>query len=149
MRSVLIVMATLLVVATGCSRTDRLTVVPAAGKVMLKRRDGKLVPMDGAHVVFVPLAGEGRFQAFPAAHAGADGSFRLGTFGTDDGAPEGEYVVTLEWKERYTPKYDAMGRGEVERGPDKLNGAYADRNKSPLRATVTAGQELTIIVSAP
>ena len=149
MRLMLVVVGATALALAGCGKSDRLTVVPASGKVLLQQRDGKLVPMEGAHVVLVPLTRESRFTSYPAARAGTDGSFKLGTFAADDGAPEGEYVVTVEWKARYTPKYDVMGRGEVDRGPDKLKGVFADRNTSPLRATVAAGQDLTIIVPIP
>ncbi len=137
------------VLAAGCSRPERPAVVPAGGKVLLQQADGKVTPMAGAHVVLIPINADTRLPAYPSARAGPDGSFRLGTFGADDGAPAGDYVVTVEWHDRSRPKYDVAGRGETDRGPDKLKGAYADRTKSPLRATVAAGRELTIIVPAP
>jgi hypothetical protein len=55
----------------------------------------------------------------------------------------------VEWKERYQPSKDVMGRGEIDKGPDKLSGKYAHSSTSPLRATIAAGQELSIIVPAP
>jgi hypothetical protein len=30
----------------------------------------------------------------------ADGNFAIGSYSVGDGAPEGEYIVTIEWKER-------------------------------------------------
>ena len=150
MRLLLVVVAgSLAPVLAGCGGGGRPAVVPAWGKVLLKQRDGALVPMGGAKLVFAPVAGGESLPAFPAARAAADGSFRLGTFGADDGAPVGEYVVTVEWKERQRPQYDVMNRGEVDRGRDKLGGKYADRSTSSLRATVAAGQELTLVVPAP
>ncbi len=124
-------------------------VVPAGGRILLKKASGELVPMDGARLVLNPVAGEEPFEAFPVARANADGSFRLGTRATEDGAPEGDYVVTVEWKDRSKPKVDMMGKGEVDRGPDKLSGVYSNRATSPLRATVASGKELAIVVPEP
>jgi hypothetical protein len=135
--------------ATGCNRSDRLAVVPAVGTLLLQQANGKQTPIAGAHIVFIPVAGDGRYSTYPSARTGPDGTFRLGTFGTDDGAPEGEYVVTVEWHDRAKPEKDVLAQGETDRGPDKLRGAFADRNKSPLRATVAAGRELIVVVPVP
>ena len=54
--------------------------------------DGK--PLPGATVTFVPTGGEGR-QA--SSFTEKDGSFRLSTYKTGDGALPGEYKVTVAY----------------------------------------------------
>lgn len=63
-----------------------------------------------------------------------DGSFHLTTLRPDDGAPEGEYAVTVIW-----PK-DLAGIDECEcpdpAQHDRLRGEYANPQTTPLRASV-------------
>ena len=132
----------------GCGG-DGLEVVPASGQLLLKKSNGKLVPMESARIVLIPLANAEKYQAFPAAQTGNDGKFELGTYQKADGAPEGEYKVTVRWSPRKKPKRNVLGQGNWDAGPDKLRGKYSDRKTTTLRATVTAGQNLKIIVDAP
>lgn len=145
MRLLLVLTGSLVPVLAGCGGPRVPALVPAGGKVVLKQKDGAVVPLGGAKLVLVPVAGGDRY---PTARAAADGSFRLATDGAD-GAPEGEYVVTVEWRDRQQPKFDVDGRGEVDRGPNRLRAVYADRATSPLRATVAAGRDLTVEVPGP
>lgn len=134
----------------GCSSDDRrLAVFPVRGQAFKKEVSGTLTPLKGAKLVFVPLANSEKFMNYPSARTEADGAFRLGTYGDFDGAPEGEYIVTVEWKDRGTPKYDVLAHGETDRGPDKLNGKYANAATSTLRATIVAGKNLSIHIPAP
>jgi hypothetical protein len=69
----------------------------------------------------------------PRADAGEDGSFALSTYGENDGAPAGDYIVTMNWPGGVLP--------DGREGPqDKLLGRYADTTKSKLRASVKEGQ---------
>jgi hypothetical protein len=131
----------------GCG-PKKIPVVAARGKLLLLK-DGQRVPMAGARIVLSPVTGQTSLPALPAATVGADGSFELGTYGRNDGAPEGEYIVAIEWKVMAKPKYDVLGKGKVAQGPDQLDGRYANPATSPLRATVAAGQDLTILVPSP
>lgn len=95
---------------------------------------GKLIP-SGAQVVFHPVAGELPDQAVPRAVVRNDGSFVLSTFGTDDGAPTGEYIVTIQWFR--------VGK-DGSPGPNVLPRRYAFPDSSPLRVAVAEGRnELT------
>jgi hypothetical protein len=135
---------------SGCRGKDqRLQVVPVKGKLLLQEGGGKLTPVTGARIMFNPIKDGDSFPAFPAGTTAADGSFKLGTYEENDGAPEGEYVVTIDWRRRSKPKHDIMGKGEVAHGPDLLGGAYGDRNTSELRATVVGGKDLSLVVSRP
>ena len=80
-----------LLTVTGCGKAEpvRVAVHPVKGQVILA---GK--PAAGAVVVFHPKA-PGAFPP-PRAQADKDGNFLVTTFKTADGAPLGEYVITVE-----------------------------------------------------
>jgi hypothetical protein len=59
--------------------------------------------------------------------ADADGAFQVSTFGKYDGAPAGEYAVTLVW-----PEYNDAG----EAGADRLKGRFATATKPFTKITV-------------
>ncbi|HVL14005.1 MAG TPA: hypothetical protein VM529_15660 [Gemmata sp.] len=85
-------------------------------------------PAVGAFVLFIPaLESANSPDPRPRATVGDDGSFRLSTYGTEDGAPAGDYLVTVTWP--------LDGRDDE----DKLQGRYRDRAKSGLKATVKEG----------
>jgi hypothetical protein len=119
-----------LIVASCSSKVDekRKPVFPVRGKVLVQ---GK--PAAGAFVLFVPVNEPSQpVDPRPRAEASADGSFELSTYGTNDGAPAGEYVVSVTWPGGVLPD----GREEP---PDKLMGRY-EMGKSKLKATVKEGQ---------
>jgi hypothetical protein len=65
----------------------------------------------------------------PTAVTEADGSFRLSTYKPKDGAPAGEYEVTVTWPE---------SRKGWRVGEDRLQKAYADPKKSGIKCRVEA-----------
>jgi hypothetical protein len=69
------------------------------GKVLFEGR-----PMSRALVVFHRLDGTGQEGAKPRAIAEPDGSFKVFTRLADDGAPAGEYAVTVSWKKNPEPR---------------------------------------------
>lgn len=62
--------------------------------------------------------------ATPQATTDSKGEFLITSYNAEDGAPEGEYVVTIEWRERSGPM-----KTEFD-GPDRLGGAYAKMEKT-------------------
>ena len=87
-------------------------------------------PLAHAQIVFHPVGG-GAAET-PKSHGKTDenGEFKLTTYDGNDGAPAGQYKVSVElWK---TTTADA---GPVNQLPPK----YADPDKSGLTATVAAG----------
>jgi hypothetical protein len=100
----------------GCGNGKPET-VPAGGKVMFN----KTTPPVGALIVLHPTDAnfEKRIGGKPYARVKDDGSFTLSTYGEDDGAPEGEYGVTADWRgDPKAPKKGfAMGSGEGEGSP--------------------------------
>ena len=67
----------------------------------------------------------------PAATTAADGKFEVGTYGDNDGAPAGDYVLSVSWSAPNPQNEEASG-------PDKLGGRYVDPATSKLTAKVEA-----------
>ena len=120
----------LAVAGSGCtskSTEQRKTVHPVQGKVFVQKK-----PAVGAFVLFIPVNEPANpTDPRPRGEVKEDGSFTLSTFGDGDGAPAGDYIVTITWPGKVLPD----GREEPE---DKLLGRYADPQRSKLRATVKA-----------
>lgn len=114
---------------TGCNSDDkRLPLYPVSGKVLFNG-----APAEGATVIFIPATEEMRLKKTPApkARVQADGKFKLETYSTADGAPAGDYWVSITWVDELTPGDDP----ESFDPKDKLNGKY-DLDHSELKATV-------------
>ena len=123
----------------GCSRSDGLPTYPVAGTV---RVNGQ--PAASALVTFHPLGGQ---SSKPSGRVGDDGTFALTTREGGDGAPAGEYRVTVAW---VAP---AAGRKGVE-GEDApprplVPAEYTTPDRTPLRASVAAGasDEITLTIA--
>ena len=118
-----------ILVCTSCARTDRPPLFPVQGEVYYQ---GK--PAAGASVFFLPidratsLASEG----VPYGVVGADGTFHLGTFAADDGAPAGDYSVTVIWETQPASRDDEA--------LNLLPRRYASPATSGLRARVVKGE---------
>jgi hypothetical protein len=110
------------------SQGDRPAVYPISGRVLVAG-----APAVGASVIFHPL-GASPDALRPTATVAPDGSFAVGTFARGDGAPAGEYAVTIEWR-----KLIAEG-DELRPGPNVAAPEYAAAASTPLRATVAAGE---------
>ena len=122
--------------AVGCEGDDRPTPVPVRGKVMYK----KSTPAAGALVVFHPTddADESAMGGKPFATVGDDGTFELTTREAGDGAPAGEYGVTIDW--RASPQGKAKGLSLTDEGAvgrSRLNPKYSNPQKPAFTVTVT------------
>jgi hypothetical protein len=126
-RFVLAVMAGFVV---ACGSPARKPVYPVHGQVFV----GKDQPASGALIVFHPLGDDDLNK--PRAYVGEDGSFSLTTYTKGDGAPEGEYVATIEWR---PPSANPFGSKKLE--ADKLKGRYSDPKKSSLRFRIEKTKE--------
>jgi hypothetical protein len=109
---------------TGCGRTeaDHPPCYPVRGTVTY---NGK--PATGAIVRFWPAgAGPTDWKVVkPEAMVGEDGSFQLLSYTPGDGAPVGEYAVTVRWSGRDAPP-----------GPDLLGERFSDPKRPVLKVTV-------------
>jgi hypothetical protein len=79
-----------------------------------------------------------RFIRAGDAMAEADGTFTLSTYTANDGAPAGEYAVTVVW---WNPLVDAEGKP----GPNLLPERYARPETTPLKATVKGGTNEVVL----
>ncbi len=113
----------------GCGKADRrrLPLFPVKGQVLFEGR-----PVPGAWVVFHPIGADPRT---PRVRGTVDknGALTLTTYSTNDGAPAGAYVVTVEWRR-------VVGTGEdVQVGPNLLPRKYGNIETSGLHVCVAEG----------
>lgn len=104
-------------------RGDRQSVHPVQGTITY---EGKPIP--NAALVLHPRGVENPDFPRPKAKVGPNGSFVVGTYGPDDGAPVGEYVVTVQW---YT-------------APSKNEDAPPPRNLLPVKFSQIAQSGLIV-----
>lgn len=138
--------------ASGCSSepVDSIDkpLVPATGKISYR---GKPIP--NARVTFHPMeslnagvappppAGAGSNSAPPAlvrtpfAVVKEDGTFELSTLKPGDGAPEGEYAVTVSW----TGEKPVVSDSDA---PEKLPPKYQNPAFSGLKAVIKKGEPI-------
>jgi len=108
----------------SCTRSDgRVPVYPVRGHVFVGQK-----PATKALVVFHPVGADDPQALRPYGHVGTDGTFRLTTYEADDGAPAGEYLVSVVW----------LAPGGGEDPPDQLKGRYRNPSASSLKATILA-----------
>ena len=110
----------------ACSRSNgRIKVYPVHGKVLVKGQ-----PATDATVRLHPADGDTSVPHWVLGRVDDQGNFALSTYVTGDGAPAGEYVVTVEWNER-----SGLLKTEFS-GPDRLKGRYKDPKTSKIRFRV-------------
>ncbi|MBI2825173.1 MAG: hypothetical protein HYX69_10850 [Planctomycetia bacterium] len=91
-------------------------------------------PVAEAMVVFHPLSSSAEAPQKPLAYTDAEGQFALTTDKPNDGAPEGEYAITVELR---APRQ--IGEETVRDGPSQLPAKYARPETTPLRYRVVPG----------
>src|SRR5262245_33066796 len=127
------------VAAPGCGSSKPST-VPVTGKVVFK----KATRAAGALVVLHPAApaAERAIGGKPFAKVRDDGTFTLTSYNADDGAPEGEYGVTIDWrgKAKATKFTIGAGEGEGEGGRPLLSPKYGNPQQPAFKVTVKKGQ---------
>lgn len=110
----------------GCGKATA-KVYPIRGEVFCNGE-----PAPGALVHFHPIDQENSSPAFATVED--DGTFQLTTRVENDGAREGDYIVTVNWRD------EKEVDGERIIGPDRLGGRYSKPDASNLQATVIGGQ---------
>ena len=123
----LVLVSAIALAGAGCrAREQRKPVFPVKGSVFVS---GK--PAEKAQVIFHPLSDPDPKTPKPTGEVAADGTFALGTYSAADGAPAGEYAVTVTW-----PQGDSPIGGDADTGGDRLGNRYADPKTTKLRARV-------------
>ena len=133
---VFVLVVPIAVVATGCGKkaAPRLAVNPVIGKLLINGQ-----PAPRAEVTLrpvTPLEEPGKRSVLPYAIVQGDGTFRIGTYVGDDGAPLGEYAVTVVW-----PRISVEG-GEEIAGPDRLQGFFNNPRQPAAKVIVAEGENL-------
>src|SRR5262245_57127445 len=111
----------LLCFVTSCGESQK-RVYPVNGQLFVRKQ-----PAANALVIFTPLqnAESDKWpKGYPRGAVREDGSFQVTTYRTDDGAPAGEYAVTIVWLGRLKDQQEEY---------DKLQGRYADPANSKIR----------------
>jgi hypothetical protein len=114
--------------ALCCVSCGNNNIYPVSGKVTYKG-----APASGAAVFFYRQGGGSVNEHLIMAIVQEDGSFELVCGGLGKGAPPGEYVVVIEWKQGIGQR-----KGRVQHGPDRLQGRYADPKHPRLHAIIKA-----------
>lgn len=123
----------------GCEerRTFETAVYRVEGKMLVADR-----PAAGAKVTLHRVGTSGGSRPggrghYPRATVGDDGTFQFSTFVSQDGAPAGEYIVTVRWPDPEAVALDPLGERE-DLPPDLLGGRFSSPQRSNLRATLPA-----------
>ncbi len=91
------------VAGAGCGgRSDKVPLYPVEGSVRVAGQ-----PASGARLMFHPE--DGLATPVPFAVTGPDGQFQVTTYSLGDGAPAGDYVVTLESIASSLPAFPTEG----------------------------------------
>ncbi len=110
----------------GCQQDESLpATTPVKGSVAFQNQ-----PAIGAVVVFHKVDGS-ILDGMPSATVGADGTFELTSYKPGDGAPPGEYEVSISWAEKTSGT-----SSDPEFGPEKLPAKYQDEKQSGLKVIV-------------
>lgn len=126
MRSVALL---LLVLLPGCGARPPEKIFAVQGTLTV---DGQ--PAANASVAFHPAAPANNRLVCPVAITNRDGSYQLSTAARGEGAPAGEYIVTVIWPNPDEP-FDECECLDFKRH-DLFRGQYADPKTSTLRAFV-------------
>lgn len=123
-------LAALILPLFGCSRGDanRVAVHPVQGAIQFRGQ-----PMEGAFVSLHTKSGNNGIPT-PRATVAKDGTFTVTTYDGNDGAPEGDYVVTVQWYRPVRVGNDLVG------GPNVLPAKYASAQTSDVKIRVAAGE---------
>ena len=125
----------ILVLCVPSCGSDRPTCYPVRGEIFVGQGKDR-TPANGAVVIFHPTAPASAEAPRPTAHVGEDGKFALTTYVKGDGAPAGEYAITIEWRlPRPPPPHQPKQTG------DRLQGRYADPRTSTIRYSVEKNKD--------
>jgi tetratricopeptide (TPR) repeat protein len=112
------------------------------GRVRVHRAQGKAQfdgkPMANATVFLHPVGEENPRFPRPRAIVQEDGTFQVGTYRKDDGAPAGEYKVTVQWFS--TDNHQGMP-------VNVLPAKYAEARSSDLVVRIEHGENLLPVIS--
>lgn len=132
MRIFLTLLGVALCLLAGCNRAQRESVHPVAGTLIIDDATAA-----NAALAFHPICKEQAKYTRPVAVTGEDGEYRLTTYVSGDGAPAGEYIVTVIWPDDLIPIDECDCVDPIQH--DRLQGRYANPQTSQLRALIHPG----------
>lgn len=116
----------LLLLMAGCSSTPgRPACYPVKGTVQFQQQ-----PLEEAQVTLHPVSGT--ITPLPTGITNRDGTFSITTWAANDGAPAGDYKVTVVWKQLVQ-----QGEEKIRNGKNLLPAIYADPLRTPLKCSIT------------
>jgi hypothetical protein len=120
----------------SCGSNTPLDVYPVQGKVLFQ---GQPVPL--ASVALHPVGRSKEMKSvLPHGETNANGEFEVSTFAEKDGAPVGQYKVTVLWCGP-DPGTDlsTVNEDTIWDQPERLDARYRNPDKTPLQVNITAG----------
>jgi hypothetical protein len=124
--------AALLALLAGCRDAPPAT-YPVTGKLTIRGQ-----PAAEADLRFYEVRGRAPGMTRPYATTGEDGRFTVSTFGMNDGAPAGEYQVSVSWK----GSLRGIPPDQRDALPEQLPPRYTDATTSGIRVRVTSGDNM-------
>jgi hypothetical protein len=113
--------------AVGCNK-ERKPLFSVRGQVVWNNK-----PLPQAFVVLHPVGGAGEVR--PSGRTDEHGQFKLTTYSAADGAPAGEYAVTVEWRK----SVNTLDEGNLSLAPNMLPARYGRPDTTPLRVQIAEG----------
>jgi predicted small lipoprotein YifL len=115
-----VAVALAVVALAACGGRKFPKVYPVKGKILVNGQPAKECQISFHRT----SGGDPAVKVTPNGLTDQNGEFQLTSYYANDGAPEGEYVVTIEWRER-----SGLTKSDFD-GPDQLGGAYANAEKN-------------------
>lgn len=115
---------------SGCGSKYPVECQPVRGQVLVGDK-----PLAEARVIFHPLSEQPVGVPKPMGVCDEEGRFELSTFDVYDGAPAGQYAITVEYREL---KY--VGEEEIRAGRDLVPPEFGDLKKTILKYEVVLGE---------
>lgn len=115
---------------TGCAKDNwQVETHPASGVIKINGES----PENAIIILHSTTGPIDKRHSEPWAIINPDGTFKLTTYKDGDGAPKGEYAVTLYW-----PAYSFVD------APDRLSGAFNDVSKPLTTVSIAEGENKLI-----
>ena len=129
---------TIIIPLVGCGSDGRKPVYPTKGRVAFKGQ-----PTPHAQVSLHPVGSADKDAPHPTGKVLDDGTFLLTSYHGNDGAPAGEYTVTVQWWLSTAKKGSREGDGETI---NRLPARYGRPETSGLKVRIEPGDnELPVI----
>lgn len=122
-----VLVLSVLFMISGCGGDGRPPTYPTKGKILIKGKGYSDVV-----VLFHPVGGKKDDVPLPRGATSEDGTFEITTFKKGDGAPAGEYNVTIMYESVSSP----LNRNKKR--PPAFPTTFTQPNSTPLKATIEA-----------